>query len=164
MSRPARFQGKVVIVTGAAQGIGRGVAIAVAAEGGTVLAVDRSELVREVVGEIENIGGTAASHEADLETYAGAAGMVDDALRRWGRVDILINKSAGRSGRSRTSTTSKSKSRRRFAARCSNPGGRAGRAAAYGRAKEGRHRQRVLDRNAWRPSCALRSRERASMH
>ena len=37
-----RFQNKVVIVTGAAQGIGRGVALAVAAEGGTVLAVDRS--------------------------------------------------------------------------------------------------------------------------
>ena len=52
MSLRARFQGKIVIVTGAAQGIGRGVAIAVAAEGGAVLAVDRSELVRDVVAEI----------------------------------------------------------------------------------------------------------------
>ena len=45
MSRADRFQNKVVIVTGAAQGIGRGVALNVAAEGGSVLAVDRSELV-----------------------------------------------------------------------------------------------------------------------
>ena len=42
MTRNDRFANKVVIVTGAAQGIGRGVALAVCAEGGTVLAVDRS--------------------------------------------------------------------------------------------------------------------------
>ena len=41
MSGANRFVGKVVIVTGAAQGIGRGVAMAIASEGGTVLAVDR---------------------------------------------------------------------------------------------------------------------------
>jgi NAD(P)-dependent dehydrogenase (short-subunit alcohol dehydrogenase family) len=52
MSRSDRFKGKVVIVTGAAQGIGRGVALQVAAEGGLVLAVDRSPLVNEVVAEI----------------------------------------------------------------------------------------------------------------
>ena len=95
MSRDPRFQGKVVIVTGAAQGIGRGVAIGVAAEGGTVLAVDRSDLVHDVVAEIVKAGGTAAAHEADLETFAGAAGMVEDALKRWKRVDILINNVGG---------------------------------------------------------------------
>ncbi|MDD2846258.1 MAG: SDR family NAD(P)-dependent oxidoreductase, partial [Rhodoferax sp.] len=45
MSHTERFKGKVVIVTGAAQGIGQGVALRVAAEGGSVLAVDRSDLV-----------------------------------------------------------------------------------------------------------------------
>ena len=60
MSRADRFQNKVVIVTGAAQGIGRGVALNVAAEGGSVLAVDRSELVNEVVAEITAAGGVAA--------------------------------------------------------------------------------------------------------
>ena len=49
MSNAARYKKKVVIVTGAAQGIGRGVAMQVAAEGGKVLAVDRSDLVNEVV-------------------------------------------------------------------------------------------------------------------
>ena len=57
MSRGGRFADKVVIVTGAAQGIGHGVALAVCDEGGTVLAVDRSPLVREVVDGIVSAGG-----------------------------------------------------------------------------------------------------------
>ena len=95
MSRADRFENKVVIVTGAAQGIGRGVALAVAAEGGAVLAVDRSELVREVVAEIANSGGTAAAFEADLETFTGAQHMVDEALKNFKRVDVLINNVGG---------------------------------------------------------------------
>ena len=64
---PDRFKNKVVIVTGAAQGIGRGVALRVASEGGTVLAVDRADIVKEVVAEIEGGGGTAVAFQADLE-------------------------------------------------------------------------------------------------
>ena len=47
-----RFSGKAVVVTGAAQGIGRGVALAAAEEGAKVLLVDRAELVYEVQAEI----------------------------------------------------------------------------------------------------------------
>jgi len=90
-----RFRDKAVIVTGAAQGIGRGVALRLAAEGGSVLAVDRSELVHEVVAEIEADGGTAVAFEADLETFAGAQAMVDEALARFKRVDVLINNVGG---------------------------------------------------------------------
>ncbi len=90
-----RFAGKVVIVTGAAQGIGRGVALAVAAEGGTVLAVDRADIVAEVVAEIAAAGGSAAAFQADLETFAGAQAVVAECLARFKRVDVLINNVGG---------------------------------------------------------------------
>jgi dihydroxycyclohexadiene carboxylate dehydrogenase len=92
---PDRFRNKVVIVTGAAQGIGRGVALRVAAEGGTVLAVDRDDIVKDVVAEIEEGGGTAVAFQADLETFAGAQAMVAECLARFKRVDVLINNVGG---------------------------------------------------------------------
>ena len=95
MSRSDRFSNKVVIVTGAAQGIGCGVALGICAEGGTVLAVDRSPLVRDVVGEITAAGGKAAAVEADLDTFAGAQAAVDKALKHFKRVDVLINNVGG---------------------------------------------------------------------
>lgn len=95
MNRPNRFDKKVVVVTGAAQGIGRGVATAVAAEAGTVLAVDLSPLVHEVVEEIVSSGGKATAFEANLETYEGAESMVKEAMKRFKRVDVLINNVGG---------------------------------------------------------------------
>jgi NAD(P)-dependent dehydrogenase (short-subunit alcohol dehydrogenase family) len=87
---PGRFAGKVAIVTGAAQGIGREVALRLAAEGGRLVAVDRSEIVREVA---ETTGGHAV--EVDLETWAGAETAVQAALEAHGRLDVLINNVGG---------------------------------------------------------------------
>jgi dihydroxycyclohexadiene carboxylate dehydrogenase len=84
-----RFEGKVVIVTGAAQGIGRGVALGVAAEGGRVLFVDRAEFVADVAAEAP--GGNTAGFVADLETYEGARAAMAFAVETFGGVDILIN-------------------------------------------------------------------------
>jgi dihydroxycyclohexadiene carboxylate dehydrogenase len=95
MSHSERFKGKVVIVTGAAQGIGQSVAQRVAAEGGRVLAVDRSDLVNDTVAEITAAGGTVAAFQADLETFAGAQAMVAECLKLFKRVDVLINNVGG---------------------------------------------------------------------
>ena len=84
-----RFSGKVVVVTGAAQGIGRGVALRAAAEGGRVLFVDRAEFVAELAAEVP--GGNTAGFVADLETYDGAHAAMACAVATFGRIDVLIN-------------------------------------------------------------------------
>jgi dihydroxycyclohexadiene carboxylate dehydrogenase len=90
-----RFDDKVVVVTGAAQGIGKGVAERIAAEGGRLVLGDRSPLVKETAEAIAEAGGAALPHECDLEQYDGAASLVDTALTEHGRIDVLINNVGG---------------------------------------------------------------------
>src|SRR3954447_7404994 len=91
MIHAGRFDGKVAVVTGAAQGIGRTVALNMAREGGRVALVDRSDLVDEVRDEIAAAGADALSITADLETCAGAQTAMARAQERFGRIDILVN-------------------------------------------------------------------------
>lgn len=90
-----RFTNKVVVVTGAAQGIGAVVARKIAAEGGSVVLADRSELVTEVCVELTAGGAPARYFLCNLETYAGAADLMAYALAEFGRIDILINNVGG---------------------------------------------------------------------
>lgn len=91
----ARFTDKIVVVTGAAQGIGAEVARRIAAEGGTVVLADRSSLVHEVVEEIAKAGGQATAFNSDLELYQGASDLMEFAVDSFGRIDILINNVGG---------------------------------------------------------------------
>ncbi|WP_290371072.1 benzoate diol dehydrogenase BenD [Paraburkholderia tropica] len=88
-----RFAGKVVVVTGAAQGIGMGVALRAAAEGGKVVFVDRAVFVAEVAAQAqaERADAQTAAFVADLETYEGAHAAMAFAAQRFGGIDILIN-------------------------------------------------------------------------
>jgi dihydroxycyclohexadiene carboxylate dehydrogenase len=81
---PDRFAGKTALVTGAAQGIGREVALRLAREGARVALVDRSDLVEEVR---QQAGAETLTVIADLEGYAGATAAVARALARFGRID-----------------------------------------------------------------------------
>ncbi len=89
-----RFEQKVAVITGAAQGIGRRVAERMAAEGGRLLLVDRSELVHELADEL---GGSAEvlTLTADLEQAADCRRVMAAAVERFGRLDILINNVGG---------------------------------------------------------------------
>ncbi|HJX22423.1 MAG TPA: SDR family NAD(P)-dependent oxidoreductase, partial [Steroidobacteraceae bacterium] len=89
---PDRFAGKVALVTGAAQGIGRDVALRLAREGARVALVDRSHLVEEVRQEA---GAEALAVTADLEGFTGATSAVERARARFGRIDILVNNVGG---------------------------------------------------------------------
>lgn len=90
-----RFAHKVVIVTGAAQGIGRGVALQLAAEGAQVVLADISDYVFETLAEIEEQQGDAIVVQANLETFSGAQSVVAKAIETYGRVDVLINNVGG---------------------------------------------------------------------
>lgn len=83
-----RFKDKVVLVTGAAQGIGRGVVERLLLEGAQVVAVDRSELVHELPEQVHAL-------TADLERYADCQRAVAEAVQHFGRLDILINNVGG---------------------------------------------------------------------
>lgn len=88
MTFQGRFAGKVLVVTGAAQGIGRAVAERAAREGGRVLFVDRAPFVGDVAAAAE---GDTRALTVDLETYVGARQAMEEAAAAFGGIDIVIN-------------------------------------------------------------------------
>ena len=87
-----RVAGKVAIVTGAASGLGRGIALALAAEGGRVAVVDLNEGgAKETVELIAKAGGEAGAWRADISDTARIEQVVADVVARWGGVHVLVN-------------------------------------------------------------------------
>ena len=86
------LSGKVAVVTGAAKGIGQGIANRLAEAGATVLLVDvDGDGAQASARAIEERGGTASSAVADLSTADGARAAVATAVERYGRIDVLVN-------------------------------------------------------------------------
>jgi dihydroxycyclohexadiene carboxylate dehydrogenase len=95
MAQALRFKNKVAIVTGAAQGIGEGVAMALAKEGAKVVLADRSDLVDDVAKRLTKIKAKFQVVKVDLETYSGAKELVAAALKAYKRIDIIVNNVGG---------------------------------------------------------------------
>ncbi|MGB0100541.1 MAG: SDR family oxidoreductase [Nocardioides sp.] len=90
-----RFQDKVVVVTGAAQGIGEAYARALAAEGAAVVVADLNvESGEHVAGEINQSGGRALFVRTDVSSHESAAAMVEASVSELGGIDGLVNNAA----------------------------------------------------------------------
>jgi NAD(P)-dependent dehydrogenase (short-subunit alcohol dehydrogenase family) len=94
-------EGRVVIVTGAGRGIGRGHALEFARQGAKVIVNDlglerdgtgqQQPVAQGVVDEIKALGGEAAANTDDVSDWNAAKAMVDQAYDTWGKLDVLVN-------------------------------------------------------------------------
>lgn len=97
MSDELSQAGKVAIITGAARGIGRGIALRLARHGAAIVAVDlpsASGLLDELVATIAGSGGRALAVTLDVACKADVDAMVATTLDAFGRVDVLVNNAA----------------------------------------------------------------------
>ena len=93
MSSSASLDGQTALVTGASRGIGRAVALALAGEGAEVVVnyASSPDAAEAVVAEIQAIGGSAYSLQADVADEASVEHLFKTVLKRSGRIDVLVN-------------------------------------------------------------------------
>src|SRR3712207_305970 len=86
------LRGKVAVITGASQGLGRALALAFAREGARVVFNSRSEeSIRPVAEEAEDMGAEVLALVADVSRDADVERLVGAAVERFGHVDVLVN-------------------------------------------------------------------------
>lgn len=90
--RSTKLRGKIALVTGAGQNIGRSIALDLAASGATIIVNGRNDegLVLDTVKEIEKNGGRAEGVMADISDPESVKGMMDNAEKEHGGLDILV--------------------------------------------------------------------------
>ena len=87
------LEGKIALVTGAAKGIGRAIALALAADGATVVVNynGSKERAEHVVEEIKALGADGMAYQCNVADTAATADMVKEVIKTYGKLDILVN-------------------------------------------------------------------------
>ena len=86
------MEGKVVLVTGASQGLGRALALACAEKGAKVAINSRSEgSIRPVAEEVEGKGAEVLAVAADVSEAGDVQRLIDETVERFGKIDVLVN-------------------------------------------------------------------------
>ena len=87
------LEGKIALVTGAAKGIGRAIALALAADGATVVVNynGSKERAEQVVEEIKALGADGMAYQCNVADTAATADMVKEVIKTYGKLDILVN-------------------------------------------------------------------------
>ena len=87
------LEGKIALVTGASRGIGRQIALTLAAQGAAVIVNYNGSAAKaeEVVEEIEKAGGKAEAIQCNVSDFESCKSMMEDIVSRYGRLDILVN-------------------------------------------------------------------------
>ena len=94
-----KIDGKVAIVTGAGNGIGRAIAQRLGEEGAHVIAADLNEADAErVIAEITSKGGKGLALQIDATDEKAVGAMVEQGLKAFGQIDILVNNVGGGGG------------------------------------------------------------------
>jgi 3-oxoacyl-[acyl-carrier protein] reductase len=86
-----KLEGKVAIVTGAAQGIGRGIAYELAREGASVVASDIDSSIHDVVSDMQSKGYHVISTLTDVSDKKQVEDMIETTIKKFGKLDILVN-------------------------------------------------------------------------
>jgi NAD(P)-dependent dehydrogenase (short-subunit alcohol dehydrogenase family) len=87
-----RLVGKVAIVTGSGQGIGKGIALRLAREGADVVVAEYNpDTAKSTAGDIEELGRHALAYQIDISNVPAVRQMVDDVVAHFGRIDMLVN-------------------------------------------------------------------------
>ncbi len=90
-----RHAGKVAVVTGGSKGIGRAIALMLAAEGARVMICSRHlEAAQRVISEILAAGAEGVAVQADMARRSDAEALIQESVERFGRLDILVNNAA----------------------------------------------------------------------